>query len=193
MNNLKFIISDTQYIKIIPESFDKDDCEVCIQFDIDYIDEEHNICIRFGYKQLSSFCYSIAQSGRIQKLIDGKMIFDQVTDLGFQCNRYFEGLIKHTDIIEKYHFVGNDHKRISPCFNSWLYNDKDGNIWFEITPFYPWHGTNKRSYPEKISYKEWIKDYKPTLKTMIPKENLLQWIEQAKELKKSLMHEHAES
>lgn len=194
MNNLKFIISDTQYLKVNPEPMEKDDCEVCAHCDIDYIDEEKNIFIKFGYDFTSSFCYFIAESGRMQKLIDGEMVLDDniSNNPGFEWNQYYEGLIKDTNVIEKYHFESNAHKKIRPFFDSWTYNDKDGNIVFEITPFYPWHNVTKKTHPEKISYKEWIKDYKPVIKTVIPKENLKQWIVQAKELKKILIDEPVE-
>jgi hypothetical protein len=36
-----------------------------------------------------------------------------------------------------------------------------------------------------------MKDYKPTVKTIIPKENLLKWIDQAKKLKKKFIDVHA--
>ena len=93
--------------------------------------------------------------------------------------------MQKTDIIEKYHFEGNTHKQIQPYFESWLYNNKEGNIIFEITPFYPWHNVTKKANPEKISYKKWIKDYKAVVKTIIPKENLKQWITQAEEVAKN--------
>ena len=187
MNNLKFIISDTQYLKISFDSMNKDDCEVCVHCDIDYVDEEKNISVRFGYDTISSFCYFIARSERIQKLLRGENVFDEkiANDLGFEWNQYYEGLMQKTDIIEKYHFEGNTHKQIQPYFESWLYNNKEGNIIFEITPFYPWHNVTKKANPEKISYKKWIKDYKAVVKTIIPKENLKQWITQAEEVAKN--------
>lgn len=186
INLTKFIISDTEYLKINPENIDKDECEVCAKIDIDYVDEEKNICLRFGNEALSDFCYTITKSGRVQNLIDGNMNLDKsiTDDLGFEWNQFYEGLIKDTDILEKYHFVSNSHKQIKPYYNSWIYNDEYGNIIFEITPFYPWHNTTKKTHPEKISYKKWIKDYKPTIKTIISKKNLKQWIIQVKELEK---------
>lgn len=193
MTNLtKFVISDTQYLKVIPELIKKDDCEVCAHCDIVYVDEGKNICIRFGYDHISSFCYTIVESGFIQELIDGKLILDcnVINDLGFDWNQYFEGIIKDTDI-DTYLCWSNSHKQIRPYYNSWMYNDADGNIIFEITPFYPFHNETKKSHPDFITYKQFMKDYKPTVKTIISKENLKQWIEQAKELKKTLIDESA--
>ena len=78
----------------------------------------------------------------------------------------------------------NDHLQIRPYYNSWLYNDEQGNIIFEITPFYPWFYVTKKTNKEKVSYKEWIENYKPTIKTIIPHKNLKKWIIQAEHMKK---------
>ncbi|MCX5922966.1 MAG: hypothetical protein NTU89_00185 [Candidatus Dependentiae bacterium] len=191
MDLAKFMISETEYIKIIPEHIGKDDCEVCAHCDIDYIDEEKNIIIRFGYEFTSTFCYKIAEYGNIQKLINGKMKIDTKVsnDLGFDWNQYFEGIIKDTDV-ETYHCWSNSHKQIRPYYSSWMYNDKNGNIVFEITPFYPWHGETKKSNPNFITYKKFMKDYKPRVKAIIQKENLIKWIDQAKELKRKFIDVH---
>ena len=182
----KFIISNTKYIKILPEKIDEDDCEFCIPCDIEYVDEEKNINIRFGYDDdLSNSCYFISKSGRIKKLINGELIFhDKINhDLGFEWNQSFQMKIKHTDVV-KYHCWGNDHKLIRPYFSSWMYNDKYGKVIFEITPFYPWENVKKKDNKDFISYKKFIENYKPTLKIVIPKYRLKKWISQAKKLKK---------
>jgi hypothetical protein len=156
-------------------------CDLC---DIDYVDEKENISIRFGSEYLNSFLYSFIENESTQKLISGNLALDtQMHDIGFECNQSSEGKSTVIDNMTQYHYFSNSHKNIRPFYNSWLYNDQEGNIWFEITPFYPWHHTNRRSYPDKISYKEWIKGYKSTLKVMVPQGNLIQWINQAKELK----------
>ena len=183
----KFIISNTQYIKIIPDQFTKNDCEVCNKSKIKYIDEEKNININIDYMESSTFCYFIGESGIIQDLIDGKLILNKkiTPDLGFEWNESFHDSKKPTQG-SKYHAFSNSHLKIKPYLSCWLYNDKDGNVIFEITPFYPWHGENKKSNPDFITYKQFMKNYKPVLKTTIPKENLKQWITQALKLKKSL-------
>ena len=184
MNNLtKFMISDMEYLKINPECIHDDECEVCAQIDIDYVNEKKNISIKFGNQALSDFCYQMSESGRIQKLINGEMPIDSsiTDDLGFECNQYFNA-IKKKSVVINYLFGSNDHKQIRPYYNGWLYNDKDGNVIFEITPFYPWHGETKKSHPDFITYKKFMKDYKPILKTIVSKEKLKQWIIQAQEL-----------
>ncbi|MBP7854624.1 hypothetical protein KAZ82_01665 [Candidatus Babeliales bacterium] len=191
MKNLtKFEISDTKYFKINPECIHKDECEVCANIDIDYIDKANNICIRFGYTALSDFCYFIAESGGIQKLINGELRIDgSITDdLGFENNQYFKGITKKS-VVFNYYFSSNDHKEERPYYNGWLYNDTDGNVIFEITPFYPFFYETRKTHPDFITYKQFIKNYKPTLKIIIRKENLTKWIIQAKKLKKKYFPE----
>ena|SRR3990167_5327953 len=86
MNLSKFMISETQYLKINPECINDDECKVCAEIDIDYVDEAKNLCIRFGNDALSDFCYKIAESGRAQKLINNEAVFDNssTNDLGFE-------------------------------------------------------------------------------------------------------------
>lgn len=186
-NLIKFKISDAQYLKINPENISTDECKLCANIDIDYIDEQKNIILRFGYEHYSSFCYKIAEYGFVQKLINSEMILDDNSAkiLGVEWNQYFERVIKDTNV-DQYLCWSNSHKQIRPYFNSWMYNDQEGNVIFEITPFYPWHGETKKSNPDFISYKEFMKDYKPIIKTIIPKENLKQWIKQAEMLDKML-------
>ena len=188
MNDLtRFKISETQYLKINPESIGVNECKFCANIDIVYVDEERNTYIQFGYEHFPSFCYFIAKYDRIKKLIKGEMVLDSsaAKKLGIEWNEYFEGIIKDTDVGE-YHFFGNSHKQIRPYFDGWMYNDENGNIIFEITPSYPWSDPKQKSHPDKISFKQFMKDYKPVIKTMIPKENLKQWIKQAEMLDKML-------
>jgi hypothetical protein len=185
MNLTKFVISDTQYLKITPQCIHADDCEVCAEVDIDYVDETKNICLRIGNEPFCSFSRSIAKAKRIQKLIKGEMVLDPSipNDLGIQCNQFFSGRQKE-NLFMQYHFLSNDHKQIRPYFNGWLYNDKNGKIIFEITPFYPYVYETKKSHPDFITYKKFMKQYQPTIKTIISKKNLQQWIKQAQELVK---------
>ncbi|MBP9765436.1 hypothetical protein KBD08_03815 [Candidatus Babeliales bacterium] len=185
---MKFVITEKQYIKVIFESFQDGDCMSCVECDVDYIDEDLGLIIRFGRTEANMFYGGFGTMNFVEDLIDNKKYLDQnvIPDLGFEWNQFFQGLIKKTDIIKKYYFVGNDHTEKRPYFNSWFYNDKEGNIIFEITPFYPWHYATKKECPDKIPYKEWIKNYQVTVRKVIPKETLIAWDKQAK----AYDHEH---
>jgi hypothetical protein len=62
---------------------------------------------------------------------------------------------------------------------TWLYNDHDGSIIFEITPNYPWEFEGAEQDSNFIPYEEWIKSYKPFLIRKIPIEVARQWLDQA--------------
>lgn len=183
MKTLKFMISDKQYIQVTSDAiFEKGCCLACIECDLDYVDEEKGQLIRFGYEQVNYIYGGFGRMDFVKNLIENKMILDKkiTPDLGFEWNQFYQGLIKDTDILEKYHFVSNAHKQIRPYYNSWFYNDEDGNIVFEITPFYPFHYETKKSHPDFITYKQFMKSYKPIVKIIIPKERFIEWNEQAK-------------
>jgi hypothetical protein len=183
MNLTKFVISDTQYLIINPECIHPNECEVCAKIDIDYVNEEKNISIRFGYEDWCEFCRQIGQSQRMQDLIQAKMILDEQSaeTLGMKWNELCKG-VPELRSVDKYHFWSNSHKHIRPYFSAFLYNDEHGNVIFQIAPFYPFLYETKKSHSDFITYKKFMKDYKLVVKTTIPKENLKQWIKQAQEL-----------
>lgn len=187
---MKFIISSHQYLQInidnlkIAES-NQDYSNWSKSIDITYIDTKKNISLLFANHKARSFCYFLIDYEETQKLLRNEKQLSKsiVNDLGFEWNQFFKGNSKSNKAFN-YHWMCNDHTEIKPYYNSWLYNDQDGNIIFEITPFYPWHNTTKKTNSEKISYREWIKHYKPIVKTIVPKEKFIQWITQAKNMKK---------
>ncbi|MBP9764815.1 hypothetical protein KBD08_00580 [Candidatus Babeliales bacterium] len=178
---IKFNITEKQYIQVIPEPFQEGDCEVCAMCDVYYIDEDIKLNIRFGYTEIETF-NGVVGIKNFDDLLDNKLFFDvqQRIDPGFEYNQYCQELIARSDVMNKYFFESNSHKAILPYYMSWFYNDKDGNIVFEITPFYPWHYATKKKCSDKIPYKEWIKNYQVTIRKIIPKETLIAWDNQAK-------------
>lgn len=71
----------------------------------------------------------------------------------------------------KYQFTGGNG------FMIWIYNEKNGDIIFEITPYFV-----EQSY-EKIDnfldYNKWIKGYRPILIRIVPRETAQHWLDQA--------------
>ena len=186
---MKFMISNYEYLEIdlkdlkIAES-DQDYSNWCKDIDIEYVNTKENKRILFGYDGVRNFCSFFLKYEKAKKLMNNTHQLDKliVYDLGFEWNEFFNDNLK-SDKSFDYHWLSNSHKGIRPYYNSWLYNDKKGDVEFEITPFYPWYNVNKRTQPDRIPYKEWIKSYKPVVKTIIPKENFKQWIAQAEKMK----------
>lgn len=181
MNSIKFTITNTQYILLAPEPLKDDCCETCSYSCIYYIDEELGLNIPFGYTESDNFQGSFGWKS-IQPLFKNKRFFDsdKRKDPGFELNQYYAGLIKKSDVVEKYHFVDNNPLGTHPQCSSWLYNDKDGNIIFEISPTYEFFGIRKQDNPNFISYKKFIQNYKVLVHKIIPKETLMLWDMQTK-------------
>lgn len=189
MDITKFLISNEQYIKVHFEQLKKVYSTVCIscfQVDVDYIDEKNNYHIRFGYDAVQNICYFIRQSSQIQSLLrEQSKLSNKIADLGFELNQFTAGKQAYNEDF-KYLWLSNDHKQVPPYYNSWMYNDKKGNIIFEITPFYPWFDESEKKYSKKIPYEEWIKNYKSIVKVIIPLQRLEEWMLQAKKMSEAL-------
>ncbi|MBI2353314.1 hypothetical protein HYV11_03695 [Candidatus Dependentiae bacterium] len=65
---------------------------------------------------------------------------------------------------------------------TWIYNDKEGNIIFEITPSYTWSYNWIRDGEIFTKYSDWLKTYKPYMIKKISKETAQEWITQLDEL-----------
>lgn len=65
-------------------------------------------------------------------------------------------------------------------FATWLYNDAQGNIIFEVTPLFPGTLVDWNDPVEMQAYQEWMKKkYKPFFTRIIPKDLAMQWLGQA--------------
>ena len=65
-------------------------------------------------------------------------------------------------------------------FATWLYNDAQGNIIFEVTPLFPGTLVDWNDPVEMQAYQEWMeKKYKPFFTRIIPKDLAMQWLNQA--------------
>jgi hypothetical protein len=176
------MISDNQYIHLVPNPIEKDECEVCSHCSIYYVDEKLGLNILFGYTETNNFDGSFGWKS-IQPLLNNERFFNTDTrrDPGFELNQYFQGLLKYSDVVSKYHFVDNNPLGVRPTYSSWFYNDKTGNIVFEISPTYPFWGIKKKDRTlDFITYKDFMKDYKVVIHQIIPKETLIHWDNQTK-------------
>lgn len=107
-----------------------------------------------------------------------------IEDIGYLGNESFQN--KPYLIYESCsdgEWVGEKHSLWGgPGFATWLYNDIDKNIIFEITPFYKYHFSDSENALDYVPYEQWIKEYKPYLIKKIPREVAEQWLAQANNL-----------
>jgi hypothetical protein len=132
---------------------------------------------------------SLLQKALAHQLILPTTIFK---NLGFLFNEYSavicgEKQKESTDLIyiqknNESYWPGNDYSLWAYDMTSWIYNEPDGSIVFEITPFYPYMYCEPEEKPDYIPYEKWIKTYKPYFITTLSKETALQWLEQAEHI-----------
>ena len=142
-----------------------------------------------------------------EKSFEQKIEIGQVNNKGYwffnnEDAQYSEKAF-YKNLKPKHPWKGNQSNIWSPVvrdgnLQTWIYNDKDGAIIFEITPLYPYHfcGAEEEDFiPPKnyILYQEWMKGYKPYLIRTIPEDVARQWFEQTKvivrQIKKNIARE----
>src|SRR5579872_931021 len=115
-----------------------------------------------------------------------------IKDIGYLFNQYsaticgeklkeptFLTYIKHNNEL---YWPGNDHHLWAKDYTSWLYNDRDGAIVFEITPFYPYMYCEPEEEPNYLPYKEWITTYKPYFMRKISIKVAQEWLKQTENI-----------
>lgn len=76
------------------------------------------------------------------------------------------------------HWVGFRALLWSLEYVSWLYNDEDSSIIFEITPIYPGNFSDSTT-----SYDLWIKNYRSYCRSTIPLQTAKIWLDQIKKVR----------
>lgn len=137
---------------------------------------------------MSRFSESLAQA------LNGELsLHDSLReDIGYLHNEYLKYALNDNEdewqlnpnlVYEDETWVGF-HYQIWSCrqWAAWIYNDKQGEIIFEITSRYPGFFVNDGGLVVMPSYEEWIQTYQPTITRVIPKDIALQWLKQASQI-----------
>ncbi len=139
---------------------------------------------------------------KLQLCIDNKLQLHEsiniTKSLGWYWNRYTKN-DQRKDLVYKVsdsgssYWVGGKYRVYSPSLiedpNTWLYNDKQGNIWMELSPQYPWfyQDPDPQEGEVFITYRDWMKTYQPYVIRTIPKESAKEWIKQIDDLTKIVL------
>jgi len=180
-----FLINFTEKI-IIPFE------DALIKIDYCY---EVPILLDMGLQKLilaNVFIYYAMQkfSDVLKRVLKNELLFHEsiTKDIGYFYNEYScnEPLHDREKFVEvnangRSFWVGYEYYLWSSCLRdsscaTWIYNDVDGDIVFEVTPLYVACDPQEQNY---VSYEEWIKNYKPFLIKKISKEVVQQWLDQA--------------
>jgi hypothetical protein len=71
-------------------------------------------------------------------------------------------------------------------YRAWMYNNKESDIIFEVTPYYPYFSYNYRKQRVYNPFKKWMARYKPYLKTIISREKAQEWLAKAELIVKAV-------
>ncbi len=99
-------------------------------------------------------------------------------------NIYFNGGNKGKSWIgNKYFLWATDSSKKYEQYGTWLYNDEQGNIIFEVTPTYPDTFVDLEDLADVKAYQEWMENsYQPFFTRIISKETAMQWLNQANQI-----------
>lgn len=204
--NIIFKLNDIEKIIIEPENpIEELDC--CYEAQIIFLqDSKKNILSKDAVHNNMIILSNLLTKALSNKLQLHKSITE---DIGYIYNQYSDYLCNdkskvqnnfgYTKLEGRDIWAGNKYNLWNSALTSWIYNDADGSIIFELTPMYPENFFYTKKKPQKIPYQEWIKDYRPYLITKIPHNIAQQWLAQANailnqidENVKRLIKEHAE-
>lgn len=196
MKELIFRLSEFELVKLVPD-YDMD-CE-----QVAHCCDHVKVYFVSGHKELelvySSSGDALEQlSSRLAKVIDNKLQLHEsiVKNLGFMENEYDYEYPAHIHNSMFYqipykqsegtYWIGQDYKVWSvtgyadPFTATWLYNDVEGNIIFEITPLYRWSfREDEPEDPDFVTYEEFMKSYKPIIRRIIPRTIAQVWLKRA--------------
>jgi hypothetical protein len=129
------------------------------------------------YYGIQKLCVMLQKTLQYQLLID-----ESITDIGYLYNEEIQnksGLF-YTQLEGRKFWIGRMyHLWTYKDITTWIYNDNDQNIIFEVTPIYPGNFSTSKKAANIILYNDWIKTYKPYFIGIIAKEIAEQWIEKA--------------
>ena len=186
-----FTLSDTEQI-IIKLEKNLEDINCCDESSIQLIMDKHTYLL--SHDSISEQMYSLSHL-LTEALANRLQLHESITkDIGYLYNEdlhwtFNEELSKRpphlVHVQENNWWVGDKHNLWCHEYQSWIYNDAQNNIIFELTPLYPGlFDTEEKKYP--VPFKEWMQNYKPFLMRTIPREVAQKWLEQANSILKTI-------
>ncbi len=184
MKELIFKLDELEFIKFVP---DHDlNCEetkhCCDHAKIYFIHEQQSLLI--GQNPSGDILNQFAKN--LGNALDNKLqLHESITqNLGFMINEYYHQIFSPNS--ESSYWVGLNYEIWSTMGDAntytttWLYNDDKGDIILEITPLYTWSfQENEIENPMFTTYDEFIKNYKPILRRVIPHKIAQAWLKKA--------------
>ncbi|MBP6869767.1 hypothetical protein KBC04_02710 [Candidatus Babeliales bacterium] len=201
MKELILKLTEIESIKIVSDS-DVDFAKVdyCCGELVAYFVYNNNEFI-IGQASAGDLCENFI--ARLQKNLKNELqIHESIKqNLGFMYNQYCHQLpLLSSEFVkilsksgESSYWVGLDYDVWSTYISTksmlttWLYNDDKGNIIFEVTPLYQWSFLpDEPEDPDFQTYEEFMKDYKPLITRVIPRQVAIEWLGQVMKVYRGL-------
>jgi hypothetical protein len=189
-NNICFRLTNSESMKIeLGESLDYVDC--CYRARIFLLHEEVESLLSDDtlLYNMQRLC-DVLRASLTNELLPHESIND---DIGYLYNEYYQDESKfvETQFEGQSIWIGYKYNLWSAYTNksrlvTWIYNDRDGNIILEVTPFYPYLYCDPEEESHYVSYEEWIKNYQPLIVRKISKKIAQEWLEQAETIIKRI-------
>jgi hypothetical protein len=182
--DIEFILDNTMKMVIeLDEPLQKMSC-YC-QTPVVLIQAEKNIVLSVDdiYENM------IMLRDQLSKALDGELILHPsiTNDIGYLYNQYLRYINEYGsnnptlsyEIDDGFEWwVGYKAQLWSyDLVSSWLYNDSNNEIVFEVTPIYPEMFLESQVAKNMISYKEWMTSYRPAALRVISKDVAFQWFD----------------
>ncbi|HLC06890.1 MAG TPA: hypothetical protein VJJ26_01755 [Candidatus Babeliales bacterium] len=194
INEVIFLINEKE--KIVLRSQDPlDEISCCYDALISLVQEKRTILLSDDdiIQNMRIFALLLKEALGHSLLLDSSL-----DDIGFVYNQFCRFLWSEDELSATDNFFYEDGDKNKDWIGmryhlwaggnnvTWLYNDKNGAIILEVTPFYPYLHVDPNEELNYIPYEEWIKDYKPYFTTTISKEMAEQWLAQADSIVKQI-------
>lgn len=190
-HNVTFTLNDTEKIVIELEN-SIEDLDCCTEAPIVFLHDSKKVILSTNSVQNNM---TILKNLLIKALSNKLQLHKSIQeDIGYLYNQYSDYLCNeksqvqdtfgYTKLEGRDIWAGNKYNLWNSDITSWIYNDVDGSIIFELTPAYPENFYYTKS--QTIPYQEWIKSYKPYLIEKIPHDVAQQWLDQANALLKQI-------
>lgn len=185
-NEIIFKLNDTEKIVVeLEEELRNIDC--CSEAPIVFLQDSKKVTLsKDSVRENMTILSNLLREALSNELQLHKSITE---DIGYVYNQYSDFLwnkkskapnsFGYTQLEGRDIWAGNKYNVWNSALTSWIYNDIDGSIIFELTPMYPEDFFYTKKKPQKISYQEWIKGYAPYLIEKIPYNVAQKWLTQA--------------
>jgi len=178
MNNSIFIFNLDKYIKIAiePDEYDIDtiDCFQEASFSIIQNNQKTLLSHNFFSPYLEEFIIALKQALQKNRQLDSYL----TQNIGYYWNESVNGVNPENPFNENYSLL-KKYALWESHITTWIYNNEQGQIILEITPYYPHTFSDNFSYQDFLT---WMQNYKPLYKTIIPRHVAEQWLAQAQQI-----------